>query len=229
MTPTNTCPAHRPSLPPMPPSIAMLPIDERGYPVPFFVAWPNGKPDFRVFDPKKFAACQGRKLCWVCGERLREDEPGSFLIGPMCVVNRTTSEPPSHLECAVFSAIACPFLSIPSAQRREANLPDHLEMPGKPILRNPGVSVVYSTLHWQYQADGFCKGLFALGDPVTTEWYTKGRLASTKEALASINSGLPALIQMAEADPQLGAMEALTQMVNDAFRLVPIRCDDGGC
>ena len=41
-------------LPPMPSRIAALPVDERGYPVPWFVAWIDGKPEFRCADPAKF-------------------------------------------------------------------------------------------------------------------------------------------------------------------------------
>lgn len=35
----------RADLPPLPPRMQRLPVDERGYPVSFFVAWPDGKPD----------------------------------------------------------------------------------------------------------------------------------------------------------------------------------------
>ena len=49
-----------------------------------------------------------RGLCWVCGEPLGVHKV--YAIGPMCVINRTTSEPASHRDCAEFAVKACPFL-----------------------------------------------------------------------------------------------------------------------
>jgi hypothetical protein len=36
----------------MPARFARLPADERGYPVPKFVEWIDGKPDFRCVDSR---------------------------------------------------------------------------------------------------------------------------------------------------------------------------------
>ena len=57
------------------------------------------------------------KRCWVCGDPLGVHL--TFPIGPMCALNRTISEPPSHHECASWSARNCPFLSRPHMVRRE--------------------------------------------------------------------------------------------------------------
>ena len=71
----------RKELPPLPPKMRRLHIDERGYPVPWFCAWmlegievdpltPGSKPDFRVIGSTKVRdACGGR--CWVCGRPAR--------------------------------------------------------------------------------------------------------------------------------------------------------------
>lgn len=40
----------RHDLPPLIPRIAKLPLNDSGYPVPFFVGYVNGKPDFRCSD-----------------------------------------------------------------------------------------------------------------------------------------------------------------------------------
>src|SRR5262245_54991717 len=112
----------RPDLPPLPSRIAGLPIDpERGYPVPWFVAWHDGKPEFRTADGRKFRQAIRDRLCWVCGQPLGRHLV--FVIGPMCTVNRVTVEPPCHLDCAEFSVRACPFLSKPQMTRRENDLP----------------------------------------------------------------------------------------------------------
>ena len=41
----------RPGLPPLTGHLTRLPIDERGFPVPYFVAIVDGKPDHRIIDP----------------------------------------------------------------------------------------------------------------------------------------------------------------------------------
>ncbi len=56
--------------PDMPDRIAGRPTDHRGYPVPWFAAWINGAPDFRVVDPSKVGEAWTGGLCWVCGQRL---------------------------------------------------------------------------------------------------------------------------------------------------------------
>src|SRR5437763_12378791 len=78
----------------LPDRIAALPVF-RGYPVPWFVAYPNGpegEPEFRTFDPKKWIAAVQEKRCWVCGQQLGAYL--AFVLGPMCGITRTTSEPP---------------------------------------------------------------------------------------------------------------------------------------
>ena len=102
MTTTST-PTYRPELnvDTMPDRIRRLPVF-RGYPVPWFVAWlENGEPEFRAMDRAKWSRAIKDGLCWVCGERLGAHRV--FVIGPMCGVNKTTSEPPCHAECAEWS------------------------------------------------------------------------------------------------------------------------------
>ena len=103
----------------MPPRIRRLPVSPAGFPVPWFIQWfdggkpcapGDGVPDFRVFDAGKLRLAIKARRCWVCGGQLGVHL--AFVIGPMCSINRVISEPPSHRECAVFSATACPFLSV---------------------------------------------------------------------------------------------------------------------
>src|SRR6516164_3611940 len=100
-------------LEPLPDKLKHLPIDERGYPVPWFVDWVDGKPEFRAMDGRKFRDAIKKRLCWVCGDRLGINL--AFLAGPMCGINRTSAEPPSHYICAAWSARNCPFLNNPHA------------------------------------------------------------------------------------------------------------------
>jgi hypothetical protein len=202
----------------MPARLLKLPIDERGYPVPKFVAFIDGKPDFRVARGGYAQQCRTGNLCWLCGERLGRYM--AFVIGPMCAVNRVSSEPPSHLDCARFAVRACPFLAFPNRKRNEAELPDEGEEPGGVMLRrNPGVTLIWVTQHYQaFKANGGV--LMKIGEAVSTEWYCRGREARREEIMASIESGLPILRKLAEQEgPQ--AIAALEQQLQKGLELVP--------
>lgn len=211
--------AIRPDLPAIPRFMTALPIDERGYPVPWFVDWFNGKPEFRAASQKKLVTAINQRRCWTCGSRLFGEEV--FVIGPMCAVNRISGEPPSHRECALFAATACPFLTKPQMVRRENDLPaEKLEPAGIPIRRNPGVTLLWYTRHHRIMEvpNGV---LFQIGRPFKTEWYARGRPATRAEVMESIESGLPAL---READKQGGVPDADAQInarLIEAIKLVP--------
>lgn len=178
----------------MPPRIAALPMSERGYPVPFFVAWVDGKPEFRAADHRKLVRAVKEKLCYVCGQRLGAHK--CFPVGPMCTVNRVSSEPPSHLSCCEWSVKACPFLLNPGMVRREKGLPEEIEPPaGVSIPRNPGVVALWvvSSYNVVTVSNGI---LFDFGAPEFVEWYCQGREATRAEVIASIQSGLPALLNV---------------------------------
>jgi hypothetical protein len=194
---TATTPT-RPELPPPPPNIARLRVDKRGYPVPWFVAWVNGEPEFRAMDPEKIVTAVKQQRCWVCGQR--RYGAGAFVIGPMCIVNRTSAEPPSHPECAEYSVRACPFLTKPQMTRREGGFAAPTCQPaGVMIERNPGVSCVWVTPSFVVERVG--KGnLFQLGDPIAWSWWAEGRTATRAEVLASIESGLPTIAAIIPAD-----------------------------
>jgi len=191
-------------LPPMPPAIEKLPRDERGYPVPWFVAWIDGKPEFRAVTQEKIMLAVKESRCWVCGERRKRGKDNwpdmAFVLGPMCTISRTSAEPPSHYECAIFSAKACPFLTKPKAVRREAGLPEETrDLPGIAIMRNPGVTAIWRCR--DYQPFRVEHGLlFTVGDPISVEWFAEGRRALRSEVEASIESGLPILMDAAKKD-----------------------------
>src|SRR5262249_25074805 len=128
---------------PLPLRMQQLPVDERGYPVPWFVMWQDGKPDFRIIGHGKLATAVKQERCWICGGRLGRIK--TSLIGPMCAVNRVTSEPPSHPACAEYAARACPFLSQPKRIRNEEGMPEETHQAGTPIMRNPGVACCWSS------------------------------------------------------------------------------------
>lgn len=206
----------------LPNRIKALPVSERGFPVPWFVWWsPEGVPDFRIVDTPKLALAMHHRLCWVCGQPLGVRM--AFVIGPMCLVNRINSEPPSHRECAVFSAMACPFLTRPHMKRQDKNMPEeHRPAPGFMIERNPGATVVYGTRSYEpFQPQRGVKGvLFHLGEPDWIEWYAEGRRATRDEVTAAMESGLPLLREMALKDGKEG-LDALEKYIRDALALIP--------
>lgn len=57
-----------------PARIAKLPRDPRGYPIPRFVEWVDGKPDFRSTSVEHWKRCAKHRVCWICG-----DQCGRFL------------------------------------------------------------------------------------------------------------------------------------------------------
>jgi hypothetical protein len=219
--------ALRAGLPELPPRIRRLPV-HRGYPVPWFVQWMDGEqavdpgvgaPDFRVMDSRKLARALKESRCWVCGEKLGAIR--CYVVGPMCAVNRTSAEPPSHRDCAEFSARACPFLSRPHMRRREAGKPAGLaESPGIMLARNPGVTLVWVTRGTLTKRDFNGGLLFDLGEPIETLWFAEGREATRAEVMASIDSGLPALRELAEEEGPL-ALRELERYMDRAMPLVP--------
>jgi hypothetical protein len=201
----------------IPERIRALPVDVRGYPVPWFVHWDNWAPDFRVIGPGKIRDAVLFRRCWTCGESLGKFK--TFVIGPMCAINRTSAEPPSHLDCARYAATHCPFLTRPHMKRNEHKLPEVQEMAGIGLKRNPGVVLLLVTKSFTlFNAPGGV--LFKIGDPEKLEWYTEGRPATREEILHSIDTGLPILEEAAASDgPE--ALKELEVQHQQALKLVP--------
>jgi hypothetical protein len=199
----------------LPARMLRLPVDARGYPVPYFVSWLDGSgvptkrgqgtPDFRVVNPETIVQCHTDGRCWVCGQPMGSYK--AFVIGPMNVLSRTSSEPPSHGDCADFSARACPFLIHPREKRRDNRMPDVWHKPpGEVIPCNPRLAIVWTVKRYQLvQVNG--RIVFDIGTPEHVKWYTEGRLATRAEVLASIGSGLPTLYENAKPRGQAGADE----------------------
>lgn len=201
-------------------------IDERGYPVPWFVAWHAGKPEFRAMDRDKFIRAIREKLCWVCGGRLGVHF--TFVAGPMCGINRTNSEPPCHRECAMWSASYCPFLSNPRMVRREDGLtPEDLEIAaGHGLKRNPGVTMLWHTRNYEvfdigkeFHGKANREYLITMGEPESVDWQACGRPATRAEVMESIDSGIHNLEAIARLEK--GGLEALANSRTRFERWIP--------
>ena len=206
----------------IPPRMRGLKISDEGYPVPWFVPWIDGKPEFRGMDGEKFRMAVKYKKCWLCGEPLGKFM--TFVIGPMCAVNRNTAEPPCHYGCAVYAVEACPFLTQPRMRRNEVrSIPEAGTVAGIMIKRNPGVACLWTTQSYQtYQSGGT---LFRIGDPKKVEFFAEGRKATYAEVTFSISTGLPLLLREAEKDGQ-EAVNELHKIVEAALVLIPKDLED---
>ena len=218
-------PIDQSDLSPLPMRLRHLPIDARGYPVPWFVAYVTGPdgarvPDFRVADGAKRIRAMRERLCWVCGQPLGRWL--AFVLGPMCTITRTTTEPALHRECAEWSARHCPFLTQPRAVRREDGLPPDAVIPGgEAILRNPGVAAIWITREFSTFRDGRGGWLITVGPAESVIWYAEGRLATRAEVVDSVESGMPALLAMARLEGRF-AIEALGKQAARATEYYPV-------
>lgn len=211
----------------MPSRIRALPIHpDFRMPVPWFVGRPAGRPpDLRTMDRQKLVAAVNLKRCWICGGPLGRYM--AFMLGPMCVITRTVSEPPSHRDCAVYAVRVCPFLVNPDKHRRERGMPEGVTpMAGIPILGNPGAIAVWITRSYKpfeapktEQSGGGV--LFSVGDAVAVKWFREGRHATHEEVLESIEAGLPKLLEIARQDPHPDAVQCLRKDHAAALRYVP--------
>lgn len=209
---------------PMPARIARLPRNPVGYPIPWFVATlPDGTRDFRIAGQEQHVTALRDRLCWVCGGPMGAYK--AFTIGPMCAVNRISSEPPAHHDCAIYSATVCPFLSNPAMRRRPVEGVDSMiPAAGQAIMRNPGVTLVWVTRSYKViRSPMGAKGLLCeIGDPTETLWYARGRPATRAEILESIESGLPLLRDACQLDADPGnSRDVLAGEIARAMALVP--------
>jgi len=192
----------------------------RGFVVPWFVAQlDDGSYDFRTADARKLVQAARDKLCWMCGEPIGRWQ--TFIVGPMCAINRISSEPPSHRDCAEYAAAVCPFLTQREQRRRTDHLPEGRGNPaGIMIERQPGVTLLWVTREGYQLVRAPGGVLFRMGEPNECIWQSEGRSATRAEVLASIESGYPLLLSEAQRDGS-AAIAALTLARGEVDRLLP--------
>ena len=113
----------------MPPRIAQLPRDRRGYPIPWNVF--RGVEDFPIFtinDQSKHLEAIRRELCPICGVRLGS---WKWFVGGI----RSAFDPhgayydlPGHCDCEQYALAVCPYLSAPKYLGR-IDVPDPSKVP----------------------------------------------------------------------------------------------------
>lgn len=208
----------RSDLPPLPERMKTLPVDIRGYPVPWFVAWVDGEPKFQVADHDKWRIAVKQNKCWLCGKAMGVHK--AFVVGPMCGVNRVSSEPPSHRECAEFAVKGCPFMTRPAAKRSERGLDgiDTQHPGGIMIQRNPGISLLWMTKSYRIVRTP-TGPIIHFGDPTEVHFYREGRNATRDEIEHSVETGLPLLERMAVRDGDRALLQ-LSRQVEHFWEIV---------
>lgn len=178
----------------IPPEMGVRPIDHRGFPVPWFVTekHEDGRWNFNVVTSERVSQAITKRLCWVSGEPLGSF--GSFVIGPMCVVNRVAADPPARKFIAEWSAQVCPFLSRPLAKRPE--VPDVHDTPGHMVTDNPGMCAVWTTKTWTRDRHG----LIRMGEPHSVTWWREGRRATQEEIDTIFAERVEKLLEIAAQD-----------------------------
>lgn len=119
---------------PIPPELSHLPVDKRGYPVPYFVTKVKGEWEFRFIDINHIKKIIREELCHICGKPLKGSDV-YFISGPRGFQNRASSDAGMHEVCARFSLEACPHLYYQKAERRRN---DEL---GKELNKTPSVII----------------------------------------------------------------------------------------
>lgn len=79
-------------------------------------------------------------------------------------------------------------------------MPEVVEAPGIPILRNPGVTLLWITKTFTLFRGPDRQFLIRVGDTEEVHWYAEGRRATRAEVDASIEGGLPKLAELARAE-----------------------------
>lgn len=208
---------------PMPLRMVQRPVSAKGWPVPWFVTerTDDGDWDFRATDPDRVAQAIGGRRCWVCGDRLGAHL--CFAIGPMCAINRTTSEPAVHRECGEWSVKVCPFMVSPRARRNKKGLPEDVArgdyVAGNMIERNPGVIALWMTRSFHViRAHGI---LIRLGEPEEVSWWSEGRPATRAEVDHSVSTGMPFLEAEARSPADKRALAAYVLRAQPLFEAIP--------
>ncbi|MEU6405397.1 hypothetical protein [Streptomyces sp. NPDC046985] len=173
----------------LPPGIAALPRDARGYPISFVTAvGPDGTPDFTELDGPRRARAIVEHLCGLCGRALPLVR--AVIGGPQVVEHHLAMDPPMCVPCAVFAAThaaaGCPFLLMPAARFRK----DRGTRPSSPLVAKERPQTMYLARTFAHEAirlrlpDG-SEEVMALCDRWTSlEEIRAGRLADARHLLS---------------------------------------------
>lgn len=107
---------------PIPPRMRNLPLDKRGYPIPYTVLVEGGDVFFTINREDLRMKCLREDRCPICGTKLFRGRwfvggPGSGLLP-----NGSYRDPPMHDECAHYALKVCPWLVVTEYDKRISHL-----------------------------------------------------------------------------------------------------------
>lgn len=132
---------------PIPEFMKDLPVDPRGYPIPYIVLKDDdGTAHFIVNDHHAVVRCTRHDLCSICGKPL--ETLRMFVGGVRNAFHRNGAyiDPPMHPECCRYALQVCPFLAVPSYHgvkdvtkhiervQADATFVDNTSVRGKPVM-----------------------------------------------------------------------------------------------
>lgn len=160
--------------------IQSLPREERGFPIPWFVATlPDGSRDLRFADYRKKVASVKNLVCWVCGKPLNIMRV--LVGGPLSFFNGRYGDMHCHPSCAEFSAKYCPHLNNTKSKYRIANSPDGVQSSEGLTMSHPGVIGLVYCLDTD-TCPTHDDLLLSPVDVQKVEWWHKGAKISAREA-----------------------------------------------
>lgn len=163
----------------IPKHLSHRPRDKNGLPIPWFtVKGKDGEYTPGMASGYKVVKATKEGLCWVCGEKMGRYE--IYVQSMAGVIHQFSTEPPAHLDCAVFTAEHCPFLV----------------NSGKPIA-------LYTTTD-SYVLNREGQPVFILSPPAELKWYHSGRLATRQECIAELEVVMPQILSTAAQSKNKG-------------------------
>lgn len=125
---------------PIPERMKSLPMDQRGYPIPYTVLRDSkGKAHFAVNSEERRLRCLKEDLCPICGLRLFR---GRWLVGGPgsgLVAEGLFQDPPMHSECAHYALQVCPWLVLGNYVNRVDDKTMDPEERNNVTLRDPTI------------------------------------------------------------------------------------------
>jgi hypothetical protein len=197
----------------LPESMTTLPLDDRGLPVPHYIEWVDGEPDYSRVKPGWHAHARKNNLCWLCNEFLGVSK-WFVLDDIMRCVSRTAADLPSHCACAEFAAKNYPCMTEPLIKRKR----QHEPVPRDDRPPVPRVCCLWETKDYRvFPNPSNTSLLIDLGAPNRATFWCEGRAATHEEVLESVAGGVPYLwAEALEQGPQ--ALLELTRRVESFGR-----------
>lgn len=158
--------SERLRLTPIPDRLAVLPRDDRGYPIFWSITQDDGTYDFRHIPVEKIIRSGVNRLCGLCGQVMRG--PVVFIGGPLSCKNRVFSDPPMHDECAVYAWNVCPYITRLGWEREKTAQAHEINPDG--ILDKPLNMALYACRNYIMIPNNAGYPLFRAYPAIRIEW-----------------------------------------------------------